>query len=172
MEDAGDYIYLILLALTVVSGLFGKKNKKKKIAEKKKPVIDIPKSWEDFDRQFNPEMAKPIAKPVTDPVRTVQKPKPAVRPVNHPSVRPLETISSPEYDSVGYETMSYDSTDDISKMRARKTVSKNITRSISPMHTMIIEEEVAQGKINIELKNPDNAREAFIYSEIFNRKYN
>ncbi|MBP1663790.1 MAG: hypothetical protein H6Q19_930 [Bacteroidetes bacterium] len=159
MEDLGDYIYLILLLLAGISGIFKKKGTNNETLEKKKPVINLPKSWEEFEQQSTTQTQKTIARP--EPTRTIISPARTVVP---------EAVSG-ETIPRGFETGSfqtYDAVDDISKMRAKKTVTKNIKSQTNNPEPEISEEEINP---LYSLNNAESARAAFIYSEIFNRKY-
>ena len=65
--------------------------------------------------------------------------------------------------------LTYDSVDDTSKMRAQKTVTKSLKSKLDNTLPDITEPEM---NTTITLGNPESARAAFIYSEIFNRKFN
>ena len=170
MEDIGDYIYFLLLAVFALSGLFGKKKKDTKTSEKKKPVFDqIPKSWEELEEM----MDKPQPKP---------QPATTVRPVTIPRSEPArpstpfgtaEVISSPEYETTGYETMSYDTATDFSTLRAKKQIKESIFKTKTTFVDTLSESESATefSPFTIDLANTEEAQKAFIYSEIFQRKY-
>lgn len=178
MENIGDYIYLILLAIFALSGLFGKKDKKKKAEQKRKSIFDeLPKSWEEFE-----EMATGKPQEQTEPPKPVAAPRPAYSPIPKPTVKPAtqsrpfgsaEEIASPEYETTGYENESYDSISDFSKLRAKKQVKESISKSHTTLKVVNLETENAAGHapIEISLDTADEARKAFLYSEIFQRKY-
>lgn len=160
MEDLGDYIYLILLVLAGMSGIFSKKKKESNTQEKKKPVINLPKSWEEFEQQTTTRSQKPVVK-----AQTTQR-----------EFKPERTIMdegvSGEIIPGEFETgtfLTYDSVDDTSKMRAKKTVTKSFKSKPDYSLPDIAEQEM---NTTFTLDNPESARAAFIYSEIFNRKYN
>ena len=124
MEDIGDYIYFLLLAVFALSGLFGKKKKDTKTSEKKKPVFDqIPKSWEELEEMLDKPQPKPQPATTARPV-TIPRSEPA-----RPSTPfgSAEVISSPEYETTGYETMSYDTATDFSTLRAKKQIKESMT---------------------------------------------
>jgi len=164
MENGSDYFYLIVMIIIGLSSFFRKKNKEKMADDKDKPVFEIPKSWEDFEKEFNPQKKRLDFEPIPDNTNSKTTTKPGFQ-----QARSAEEIMSPEYESS--EQLSYDTVDNFSKMRAKKTISKNLQKTISTIGIAEVETETAN-KPGIELNNPEIAREAFIYSEIFHRKYN
>ena len=164
MENGSDYFYLIVMIIIGLSSFFRKKYKEKMADEKNKPVFEIPKSWEDFEKEFNSQKQKPVFQSIPENPNPTTITKPDFQPA-----RSSEEIMSPEYET--YEQLSYDTVDDFSRMRAKKTISKNLQKTISTIGIAEVETETVN-KTEITLNNPDIAREAFIYSEIFHRKYN
>ena len=160
MEDLGDYIYLILLVLAGMSGIFSKKKKDSNAQEKKKPVINIPKSWDEFEQQTTTWSQKPVAKTeTTQPEFRLER-------------TTMDEAVSGELIPQGFETGSYltfDAVDDTSKMRAKKTVTKSLKSNLENFGPDVTEIELNTA---FTLDNPESARAAFIYAEIFNRKYN
>jgi hypothetical protein len=65
--------------------------------------------------------------------------------------------------------VTYETVEDVSVMRAKKQVSRNTTSK----KKIFIEDNVSTPNIidDIQLNTVDDARKAFIYSEIFNKKY-
>ncbi len=143
MDSLGDYIYIIILAIAGLSGLL-KKNKK---AETSSAPKTTKRSWEDVLRELTP------VEPEPEPASNVFEPEPI--PVIQ-KVEPQKVVS--------YETIS-----DPSELRSKKSVS-HISSPVKHKKEKIeiIEERPA---LEFSLNSPEEARRAFIYSEIFNRKY-
>lgn len=141
MDDLGDYVYLILIAVAGLSGLL-KKKKEKPIAilveEDYKPVTeDI---WEDFLPE-NPEVKVPEPK-----------------------------TSFFDWENKETKIATYENTDDPSKLRAKNKVEKYKSSMKQASKKVVVEEQVYP-ELNIELSTIEDARKAFIYAEIFNKKY-
>ncbi len=169
MEDIGDYIYFILLAVVALSGLFGKKKKEVTGAGKKKSVFDqIPKTWEEFEEMTDlPKPAQPSAGAETVS-KTFSKPATETAPFGS-----AEAILSPEYETTGYESMSYDTATDISTLRAKKQVKESIfkTKTSAGELPVVTDNDESIRIFTSDLTDPEEAKNAFILSEIFNRKY-
>ena len=171
MEDIGDYIYFLLLAVFALSGLFGKKKKDTKTSEKKKPVFDqIPKSWEELEEMLDKPQPEPQPTAPARPPFTIPRSEQA-RPTT--PFGSAEVISSPEYETTGYETMSYDTATDFSTLRAKKQIKESIFKTKTTFVDTLSESESATefSPFTIDLANTEEAQKAFIYSEIFQRKY-
>lgn len=141
MDSLGDYIYIIILAIAGLSGLL----KKKKKTETSSAPKSTKRSWEDVLRELTP------IEPEPEPVIFEPEPAPVAK-----TIEPQKIIS--------YETVS-----DPSELRSKKSASH-----FSPPKKQKKEEiEVIEEKpvLEFSLNSPDDARRAFIYSEIFNRKY-
>ncbi len=140
MDDIGDYIYLIIIAVAGLSSLLKKKKEKPTQVpdEDYKPVTeDI---WEDFLPE-NPE---------------VKVPEPAT--------------SFFDWENKATKIATYENTDDSSTLRAKNKVEKYKSSMKQAQKKVVIEESVYP-ELNIELSTIEDARKAFIYAEIFNKKY-
>ena len=177
MENIGDYIYFILLAVFALSGLLGKKKKDVKVPEKKKSIFDqLPKSWEEFEEM----VGKPLQEAV--PSETTVLDRPVLIPASKPDVKTSrqiipadssEEIWSPEYEPSRFETMSYEMSTDFSKLRAKKQIKESIFKKKSSLWESDPEPENEADfrHTDINLDSTEEAKKAFIYSEIFQRKY-
>lgn len=160
MDSLGDYIYLIIIALAGLSSFLKKKKKQTestKLPENEIPdygdILGIPKSekdWWEEETVYQPEPAVQEVKPVYAEARTVMQSTERVA---------LETMESYEYSK------------DIQKLRIKKTVHESGLKN--NFGSMIIEPESEENTFlsNITLNDVDDAKRAFIYTEIFNRKY-
>ncbi|NDP20683.1 MAG: hypothetical protein GZ091_06355 [Paludibacter sp.] len=142
MDSFGDYIYLIILAVAGLSGLL----KKKKTDSSSTAPSTTKRSWQDVLRELTPveeETQEIYEEPITK-----------VEPVK---VEPV-TI------------MSYETTDDSSKLRAKRNASQitSSNKSYSDQKKVVL---AIQPVNEYSINSPEEARRAFIYSEIFNRKY-
>lgn len=142
MEDIGDYLYLIIVAIAAIGSVF-------KNITKKKEKASIPEVEEADEYEYE-EIPQEVYSP---------------KPVQRPEI--VFESSFTEMTKTPHETiMSFDNTSDISKLKAKKEVTKMITSKAKKTQEIIIEPE------NIySLNSVEKARAAFIYSEIFNRKY-
>ena len=149
MDSLGDYIYLIILAVAGLSGLL----KKKKDPTKSAAPSTTKRSWEDVLRELTPIEEDDINEKYEEPVYT------KVEPVK---VVPAKVVPA--------RIMSYETIDDSSKLRAKRN-----TTTITSSNKMQPEQKnlvlAIQPSNEYSLNSPEEARRAFIYSEIFNRKY-
>jgi hypothetical protein len=146
MDNFGDYIYLIII---IIAGLSGLLKKRKDNQTKHTPVEEDENGggFEDVLRELLPE-------------REDLKPEPIPAPVSV-----YEPIRSAKV--TGSEFVSYETTNDISSLKAKKQVT-----SYSPKQTLEVESEKGDlDSLNVMINDADDARQAFIYSEVFNRKY-
>ncbi len=141
MDDIGDYIYLIIIAIAGLSGLLKKKKEKPTpmpIEEDSATVMEA--AWEDF----LPD----------NPVVRVPEPK----------------DSFFDWENKATKIATYENTDDPSKLRAKNSVEKYKSSMKQAPKKLVVEEQVYP-ELNIELSTIEDARNAFIYAEIFNKKY-
>lgn len=180
MEDIGDIIYLFLLIAFILFGGFGKKGKKKKVQQRKAATSHVPNSQKNLEKKL-----RDIASP--QPRRQTVAPGREVRRERRPSPEPMrprmeskfpkspsKTIYTPKREQSIYDILSYDTVDDVSKLRVKKQIRESVSKKQSVFKsTKRIEviEDTSFNPIDIELDNVQDARKAFIYSEIFNRKY-
>lgn len=144
MEDLGDYIYIIVLAIAGLSSLF---RKKKKAAEGAEVLTDFP-DLPDLDDVI-PEFSD-----YEVPARPVPPPPPA------PPVKRFEQMKERPT-----TVMSYENTTDFTKLRSRNTFKDHHSKTVEIIE---LEEEEA---LDVSFETTDDAQRAFVYSEIFNRKY-
>ncbi|MBN2767153.1 MAG: hypothetical protein JXR27_12345 [Paludibacteraceae bacterium] len=135
MEDFGDYIYLIVIAIAALSSLF----------KKKKPAQAVPLPPDDELNDLEEELRELFEEKtiVPDPV-SVPTPKMSAAPQ-----RPTHKV--------------FESMNDTMELRIKK----------SPRNKFLIDEvpEEQVSTFDVELETVNQARRAFVYSEIFNRKY-
>jgi hypothetical protein len=145
MEDIGDYIYLIIVAVAGIGSFLKNKNKKQQASS-------IP---EQVDEEYEyEEIPEEVYTPVPDPT-----------PVKRPEVvfeRSFTEMKKTPHDTI----MSFDNTSDVSKLKAKKEVSKTVTSKAKSTQEISTEPESVYS-----ISTVDEARAAFISSEIFNRKY-
>jgi len=144
MEDIGDYLYLIIVAIAAVGSIL------KNINKKKEKAFIPEEEVEEDDEYQNEEIPEEI-------ITTQPQQRPEVlfeRNFTEMKKTPHETI------------MSFDNTTDVSKLKAKKEVTKTLT---SKSKTSV---EVMPEFENIyNINTAEKARAAFISAEIFNRKY-
>ena len=144
MDSLGDYLYLIIIAIAGISGLL----KKKKDPTKTAAPSTTKRSWEDVLRELTPIENEEVVEKRVEPVYTK---------VESVKMEPAKV-------------MSYETVDDTSKLRAKRSTS-TITSSnkSNPDQKKVV--LAVQSSNEYSLNSPEEARRAFIYSEIFNRKY-
>ena len=141
MDDIGDYIYLIIIAIAGLSGLL----KKKKEKPTPMPIEDDPSTvMEDVWEDFLPD----------NPVVRVPEPK----------------ESFFEWEIKEKKIATYENTDDPNTLRAKNKVEKYKSSMKSTPKKIVVEENVS-AEYDIEFKTVEDARTAFIYAEIFNKRY-
>jgi hypothetical protein len=147
MEDFGDYIYLIAIAIAGLSSLFKKKKTAESNQERNMPDLDdvLPDTEEEYYPRSEPDYRE-------EPVTMWSEPVAAT------PVKPVAEQWAP----VSYETVA-----DYMKLRAKKTVhtTHSAFESIQPVETP------KETGFDIELESVEDVKRAFVYSEIFNRKY-
>ncbi len=147
MEDIGDYLYLIIVAIAAIGSFFKNKSKKNEPA----PIPDTKE--EEMETEYE-EVYEEIPEEVYTPI---------------PNKRPEVVFESSftGMTSTPHETiMSFENTADISKLRAKNDIKKTIT---TKQKTSI--ETIEEPESRFSLNTVEEARAAFISSEIFNRKY-
>jgi FtsZ-interacting cell division protein ZipA len=147
--ELGDVLYIILLIVFVLSGLF-KSRKKRANAQRNTLPEDVYVETEEYktaeDEIFDdwiPQVEK------TAPVTVTPVPKAPVVPKN--TKKPAAK-------------MSYETIDDVSKLRLKEQYN-NLEMVVSA------ETEKSDLLKSIHLDSEDDVKRAFVYSEIFNRKY-
>ena len=138
MDSLGDYIYVILIAIAGISSLL----KKKKNTTGSSAPKSTKRSWEDILKELTPVESEPEV--YEEAIETA----PVV--VETPKV------------------ISYETTDDSSSLRSKKSVTHISSSNKKSNKTEVIE---VDQELSISLNTTNEARRAFIYSEIFNRKY-
>lgn len=66
-----------------------------------------------------------------------------------------------------FEHPSFDTVDDFSALKAKKQVARPVKHFVE--NEMIVVDEY--NEVELELENPQDVKKAFIYAEIFNRRY-
>lgn len=168
MEDFGEIIYLLLLiAFALIGSLSKKKKKKAVVTESPEPPVTLD-PWSEFEKKLWGD-TEPIE---PEPVIITQSPQSVGSPFTTETPDYFsEAVYSSEYNTP--EILSYENVDDINKLRVKKQLKESISKKQSryknvdsPVFT-----EPVYNPVKIEFDNPEDARKAFIYSEIFNRKY-
>ncbi|MFV0391332.1 MAG: hypothetical protein ACK5KP_05540 [Paludibacteraceae bacterium] len=170
MDSIGDVIYIFVLIIFAVAGMIGKKKEKEKKARHQMPTPAAPNPWEDLEEQIR---RKENAQKQEAESLTRNKP-PMQDLTQHSEYVPVssEAIYSSEYETPIYETMSYETVEDISTLRIKKQVESTVSKNFSPYQTSHSDMNNSSSKsTNVSFVNPEEAKKAFIYSEIFSRKY-
>lgn len=132
----------IYLILLVLAGLGSMLKKKKATAEPEPKQAKPETNWEDVLRELMPQEEPEL---ITEtPARTnTNRPEPII---------------------------SYETTEDTSKLRAKKQVSSTI-KTKKQFFTEIEDSSDDEFMRSIQLNSTTDAKRAFVYSEIFNKKY-
>ena len=150
MDNLGDWLYIVFLAIAVVSGLFSEKKKKRSAAKPVKPQQQVDTSpgsdqgkgfWEILQEMQNGQQ----------PPKRLPKQKPEKKQVAAKSTKAASVIPSPflSGESIGSSPM---------------------------QHSNILFEEPIEtdhhiSREDFHIQDVDEVRKAIIYSEILNRKY-
>jgi hypothetical protein len=148
--ELGDVLYIILLVVFVLSGLF-KSKKKRADAQKDTLPRDIfvePEKYEEESEVFDDWIPKVE--------RTAPMTVPPAPEIMEPVVKKVVKKPVPK--------MSYDTVEDVSKLRIKEKYTNIETIESS---------ETGKSDLlkSIHFDNEEDVKRAFIYSEIFNRKY-
>lgn len=173
MEDIGDIIYLSLLIAFILFGGFGKKSKKKKRQQSKATIpSNTQKNREKKLKDIVSSQPQPKSQTATSH-KQVRWDRSATKPLSKIPGDLFETVYSPKNEQSTNEILSYDTVDDVSKLRVKKRIRESVLKKQSSFKSieMLEKTDTSFEPINIELDNVQDARKAFIYSEIFNRKY-
>jgi len=150
MDSIGDYLYIVMIAIAVISGIF--KNKKKKLEQAEYPYPDD-ETAEEYGEVY--EELLPEETEIYSPVQT----QPAAQ-------QPITEKGNYQTAFTSLEGMSnYDNTKDTTKLRAKKEVNGFKPNKVETS----IDQETEQAVFR--LNSTEDIRAAFIASEIFNRKY-
>lgn len=148
--EAGDIIYIVLLVAFVLSGLFKSKNKKQKQADLEKTMLpeDIFEKFENEPLDENDDWIPRFGETAQTVVDT---------PVVEKVFRKTEKTKT---------KLSFDNNDDISKLRIKKkqaSVGLELEEDAETEKNEILD--------SIHFDSADDVKRAFIYTEIFNRRY-
>ncbi len=150
MESLGDYTYIIMIAVAVISGIL-------KSIKKKQEVVDFPYPDQNEDEEY----VEVYEEEFPNDINTTAQPLLLEDKTTSENVNYQTTFTSLEGMS------NYDNTKDTSKLRAKKADNKQKLNSKASQKQ--IETEIQ--KPIFDINNQDEIRAAFIASEIFNRKY-
>ncbi len=124
MDNAGDWIYIVLLVVIGISSLFGKKNKRRPTEILGQPDMDYPSEegkttekgfWEMLEEEFN-QTAQPKpapAKPTASQKRKLKKQEEGARLLTDTSVRTID-ISQEETNPL-LEDIDFKNTEELRK---------------------------------------------------------
>lgn len=153
MEDFGDYIYLIAIAIAGISSLLRKKKPQANQLPDENGMPDLDDVIPDPDDYPSPFEEAPAS------YETVFTPASEI--TTKPFYTPMEKHEMKV--PVSYETVA-----DFMKLKAKRTVHTVVHSSMIAHEVELLEPEP---EIHITLDTAEEVKRAFIYSEIFNRKY-
>ena len=146
MDSLGDYIYLIVIVIAALSSIL---KKKKKVQQSEQ---ELPEAFPDF-----PDLDDVIPEPE---VRRVPEP------VFVAPATPVKSVTQAPVQKTAFDKIaSYENTNDMSKLRAKMSVKPNrefVSMEVEKDDTPVFE---------IQLDSVEEAKRAFVYAEVFNRKY-
>lgn len=168
MENIGDWLYLIFIAVAVIASMIKPKKKQEKPpvqsdnndrepwestppinTPQERKVQESPKqlTWEEILKSLKEETKKPVTQ--TQPVKKVQPQVVAQKKKVQPFLSGERTI------------------------RKKIPVSSSITDRIKKFSDgkSIYDNDITASNINIDFSNKDEIKKAVIYSEIFNRRF-
>lgn len=149
MDNIGDWLYIVLLVIAGVSGLFNSGKKKKRAAAFPEPSDNEP-------------VYEPIYEPVYEP--EPQESKSFRELVEEMTASPEPLFSTPEK-----KTGRRSTPPPPPFLTAENTISSPQT-TLSPTRSLLGEEETGSGP-DISFSDRDELKRAIIISEILNRKY-
>lgn len=146
-SGVGEYAYLIILIIAALSGLL----KKKKPAANTNSAPAKPKrTWEDVLKELTPIDQEDI-----EPER---------------QITPEAPIKIKQKKAPVEQEMSYETLKDTSVLKAKKQVAQTVVAHHSNFDT--IDKKNAEDSFDeVQFETLEDAKRAFIYSEIFNKKY-
>ena len=149
MDNLCDYIYLVLFVIAGLTSLLGKR--KKSEARKQRPVVLSEKSWEERMRDLS---RKPIAK----------------------DEEPEETGTMVEPEEFEYKMPEKEVIPAVSKVAPKESILQPTQIHIVPTSSKLQSQLLAETEELLTdecwtMATVEDARRAFVYSEIFNRKY-
>lgn len=149
MDNLGDYIYLVLLVIAGLTSLLGKRKKAEKV--KQRPVVSSDKSWEERMRDLS------------------RMPMPQ-------NEEPEETDVMAEPEELEYEMPEKEVIPAVSKVAPKENILQPtqihiVPTSSKPQSQPLAGTEELPTDECWTMAGVEDARRAFVYSEIFNRKY-
>ncbi|NLO71488.1 MAG: hypothetical protein GX102_11245 [Porphyromonadaceae bacterium] len=162
MEDFGEIIYFLIIILIGIVSSLGKRKKKKSISVDTQTTQNpnIPSSWDELEKQLRKQSEGTTHKRTSPAFETVQKPQ------------RKHQFHSEEDDWDGRKYMSYETVDDVSKLRVKSQMKGTIYKNQSTFKSTTVRDiEPEAAPFEISLDNLNDAKRAFVYSEIFTKKY-
>lgn len=149
MDNLGDYIYLVLLVIAGLTSLLGKRKKAEN--GKQRPVVSSDKSWEERMRDLS------------------RMPMPQ-------NEEPEETDVMAEPEELEYEMQEKEVIPAVSKVAPKENILQPtqihiVPTSSKPQSQPLDGTEELPTDECWTMAGVEDARRAFVYSEIFNRKY-
>lgn len=150
MDDLGDYIYLILLVVASLTSMLGKR--KKGSGAKQRPAVSSEKSWEERMRDLSRGLGSEAEEEQAEETVVFGEPESESGPV-FADAAPIFADAAP-------------------KETVLQPTPVHVKPSASKAKTMAgVEDLSPAGNECWTLADVDDARRAFVYSEIFNRRY-
>ncbi len=150
MEDIGDYLYLLVFAVAGLSSLLKKRKKAKEVQEQEneRPTVfeQILGEEEDWWNESKEKFETVSPAPPINPVVTKQ------------------TYATRD------DLMGYESTSRFEDIKVRRQNIASVNRTEFELEELV-DENQEDNQLDINLTGQDEAKRAFVYSEIFNRRY-
>ncbi len=157
MDDFGDYIYIILLIVFSIVGLFKKKKQTQVLTKENSEQENYEESEEDF---FPPV-------DVLNPKKYQTETSPSQ--INWPTIdnSTLNKKDKTVFDGI---TNSYETAQDMSQVKAKKQVKKSVNEF--KVKNFLNEDDNKTENSDYSFESVEDVRKAIIFSEIINKKYN
>jgi hypothetical protein len=162
MGDIGDYIYLIILAIAGISSL---------LKNKKKPQELMPEPTSEYDlEEVLRKLDETEYENYPQPAQEIEKPFAAIPKVNEQPVT-VQYESVKQYmEKMEKEKKRQKIADTKADPFAKRNAERR-KRDTDANNAIIFAENEANNQLDYSFATVDEAKRAFVYSEIFNRKY-
>lgn len=173
MDNLGDIVYLLVLVLFAITGIMGKKNKaKSKPTQTESGEPAEPNPWEELERHWRKREAASTANR-TKEIRVEPEWETYRSKAHTHTSEPVVLIQTYEPTEME-QPISYDTEDDVSKLRVKKQVKESVKRSSTSIKTSMTHaqaDDTVAGAFEVSFDDVEDAKRAFVYAEVFNRKY-
>jgi hypothetical protein len=165
MENIGDWLYLVIIAVAVISGLFGSSKKKKR---QQTTQQNEPKTLKDIFREFERQTSTDDT--VYDDIPRREIPKPEI-PINEIPKREMTKQEIPAYSTVNQKSQQFTSYNSQQSKYQKKHQEASPSFQFYNQAPIELEEEKPVFSSDDLPHDINEWRKAFIYNEIFYNKF-